>query len=306
MRSHDELAVFKAIVDEGGISAAARSLNLPKATLWRRLNDLETRLGLPLFHRDLKKIVLTSFGLDCYNQAKRVLRETDRLFAIADRAGAPPEGSLHIICPPLLGAMIIEDLAMEFAASMPRVQLHLEEATTILDPRSVSADLVIYATLAPLPDVTVIARKIASLPYVLAAHPSIFGDAASLPAQPQDLLNHDCLGFGAKSRRWSWTLTHHAEPPRVVQYSPRLTTSHLSALRVAVRQGLGIAALPVALCHRAFREGDLLHVLPDWVPEPASLYAVYPHRRTLSPAAASFLDVIVKRIPDLITRTQAA
>lgn len=200
MRSHDELAVFKAIVDEGGISAAARSLNLPKATLWRRLNDLETRLGLPLFHRDLKKIVLTSFGLDCYTQAKRVLRETDRLFAIADRAGAPPEGSLHIICPPLLGAMIIEDLAMEFAASMPRVQLHLEEATTILDPRSVSADLVIYATLAPLPDVTVIARKIASLPYVLAAHPSIFGDAASLPAQPQDLLKHDCLGFGAKSR----------------------------------------------------------------------------------------------------------
>ena len=58
----DDMTVFKATVDHGSASAAGRHLGMPKSTVARRILELETRLGTPLFHRGRQHYVLTSFG----------------------------------------------------------------------------------------------------------------------------------------------------------------------------------------------------------------------------------------------------
>ncbi|MEN2978557.1 LysR family transcriptional regulator [Tistrella bauzanensis] len=256
------------------------------------------RLGVPLFHRDARRFVLTSFGRDCYAQCARAVHETNKLFEMAERAGAAPSGTLHVICPPLLGTLMIERLVAEFAVKAPRVRLHLEETAAIVDPRQVSADLVIYGAFSPLPDLDVVARRILVSPYTLAAHPDVMA-AAGPVTDPGDLARLDCLGFGPVARKWRWTLQRGAET-RVVDFEPRFSTTHLSALIEAVRQGIGVAPVPTGPCVEDFRSGRLVRLLPDWQPPSASIYAIFPDRRSLSTAAAHFLDMIITRVPEIL------
>ncbi|BCH22684.1 LysR family transcriptional regulator [Mesorhizobium sp. L-8-10] len=303
MKGLDELYTFKMVVDCGGISPASRRLNLPKSTLARRLNDLEKRLGVPLFHRGPRQFVLTSFGRECYGQCSRVVRETDRVFEMADRVARMPAGFLHVVCPPLLGTLIVEQLAAEFVDAAPKVRLHLEETAWLLDPRLVSADLVIHAAFEPLPDLDVIARRVASTPYVLVAHPSVLA-GRNAPAEPDDLAEFDCIGFGPKSTAWGWRLRKGKETSRV-EFEPRFSTTQLTALMTAVGRGIGIASVPITLCEQDIRSGELVHVLSEWNPSPADIYAVYPSRRALTVAAEQFLRLIEDRLPRLLGHNEA-
>lgn len=298
MKRLDDLYTFKMVVDCGGISPASRRLNLPKSTLARRLNELEKRLGVPLFHRGPRQFVLTNFGRECYLQCSRVVRETDKVFEMADRAAQTPSGFLHVICPPLLGTLIIEQLAAEFVEAAPKVRLHLEETAWVLDPRLVSADLVIHGAFEPLPDLDVIARRVVSSPYLLVAHPSVLKGRSALQ-DPQELTNFDCIGFGPKSTPWAWRLRRGKETC-LVEFEPRFSTTQLSALIKAAGQGVGIASVPSAMCQDEIRSGQFVHVLSEWSPPAANIYAVYPSRRALTMAAERFLNLIEKRLPQML------
>lgn len=298
MKGLDALYLFKTLVDCGGISAASRRLNLPKSTLARRLNELEERLGLPLVHRG-PRLALTNFGRECYSQCARIVRETDKVFEMADRAMQSPSGSLHIVCPPLLGSQMIEQLSADFSEIAPKVRLHLEETAWLLDPRHVSADLLIYASAEPLPDLDVIARRIVSAPFTLVAHPDQLSQR-NAPANPKELANFDCIGFGPKAAKWAWLLRKGKESYSY-EFEPRFSTSQLSAVATAVRRGLGIAALPQGLCRDDLSSGRLVSILSDWTPKPANIYVVYPSRRALSVAAEMFLKLVEDRIPKLLS-----
>ena len=228
----DDMTVFKATVDHGSASAAGRHLGMPKSTVARRILELETRLGTPLFHRGRQHYVLTSFGKDCYQQCARVVIEAEKVFAMADRQRGTPTGSLHVICPPLIGEMLIDQLAAEFVIAEPHVRLHLDAGMTVFDPRPASADLIIYPTFEPLPNSDVIARRIFTNEYVLAASPQ-FLDGRSL-RDPQALKSFECLGLGSPASEWVWRLKRGREAA-LHRFTPRFTTTQLSALRQAVR-----------------------------------------------------------------------
>jgi DNA-binding transcriptional LysR family regulator len=297
MKGLDELYLFKTIVDCGGISAAGRHLCLPKSTLARRLNELEQRLGMALFHRGPRRFLLTSFGRECYAQSSRMVWEADKVFDMADRARQTPSGSLHLICPPLLGTLVIEQLVAEFMEAAPRVRLHLEETAWIIDPRLASADLIIHGAFEPLPDLDVIARRIVSCPYRLVAHPRIL--QGGVPRVPQELTDFDGIGFGPKTTPWTWRLQRGKESCSVA-FEPRFSSTQLSAVIKAARLGIGIASLPSAVCQEDIDTGRLVAVLEEWAAPSAKIYAVYPSRRTLSMAAERFLELIEKRLPTLL------
>jgi DNA-binding transcriptional LysR family regulator len=302
MRGLDDMYVFKTVVDHGGLSAAGRHLHVPKSTLARRIVELEGRLRAPLFHRGARRFVLTTFGRECYEQCSKVVAEADKVFAMADRIRDVPAGSLHVICPPLLGEVLIEQLAAEFAIAAPEVRLHLEATTSVYDPRSVSADLVIYAAFEKLPDADVVARKIFTSEFALVAHPRALAGAPPI-VTPEALKHFDCLGLGPKSSEWIWRLKHGRET-RMVPFQPRFSTTQLSALRQAARQGLGIAALPLLLCAEDIEHGRLVRVLEGWEPPPVTIFAIYPSGRALTTAARRFLDLMIKRLPHISHRSQ--
>ncbi len=297
MSGLDDMYLFKQVVDHGGLSAAARTLGIPKSTVARRITELETRLGNVLFLRDTKTFVLSNFGAICYEQCTTIAREVDGLLDLADRYRARPTGLLHVICPPVIGGLVIEKLAVEFAVASPQVRLHLEETTGIYDPRTVNADLIIYATSMPLRDATIVARRLATAPYGLVARPDV---VAGRPiATPEDLRGCPLIGMAQRRTESQWQLTRDKEM-ETIRFDPVYSASVPSAVLHAVRAGLGIAALPDALCGAEVTTGSLVRVLPDWSPHPVEIYALYPNGRALTIAARQFVDLLSERLPALM------
>jgi len=290
MQNLDDIHLFRLVNEHGSFSAAGRKLNIAKSTLARRVRALEERLGGPLFHRTGRRFVLTNFGAECLAQCDRIAEETEQLFRLADRARNTPSGFLHIVCPPLLGEQILDQLASQFAARSPEVVLHIDTSTEMLDPRHVTADLIIYPSFDALPDTDIVARKIVEVPYLLVGSPSLFKDGG-MPATPDELTGHPCLGLGNKTARWSWKLKRGSQIRRV-PFKPRLSSSHLATLLHAALFGLGIVALPLPSCQDDLAAGRLVTVLDDWQPPPVQLYALYPSSRTLSKAARLFLKMV--------------
>lgn len=286
----DDLFVFQQIVEHGGLTAAARALGRPKSTLTRRLQMLEKRLGNPLFHRGSRRLSLTAFGRACYQQSMRVSREAEKMFRMAERMSAAPRGALHVAWPAVLGQLVLESIAMDYLSSNPAVTLHVTESNAILNPHSIGADFVLHASFTPLSNLDVVARKIYSAPYLLVAHPVLFEDFA-LPTIPQDLELLPGLGFGPKALHWRWHLQNDAGRIEV-PFKARVTTPELSVLVSATQRGLGVAALPRALCQADLSAQRLHHVLPGWHPRSVHVYALYANGRTLTRAAREFLAQI--------------
>jgi DNA-binding transcriptional LysR family regulator len=298
MNGLDDMYLFRKVVECGGISAAARRLGIAKSTLSRRIGDLETRLGLPLYHRDSRHFGMTNFGSECYQHCVRLANEADKVLALAERTRAHPTGVLHVVCPPVIGAGIVDALAVEFAASVPDVRLHLEETMGIFDPRETLADFVIYPSFTPLPDTSLVARKILTASYVLAARPDVL-EGRPLPKEPSELNDIRCAGLGSRGTEWKWRF-RKGRQIQTHRFAPTFTTTLPSALLQAACQGLGAASLPAALCRRAFEEKLLIPLLEDWAPDPVTIYAIYPSSRTLTTAARQFLNLLLDRLPKVL------
>lgn len=290
--SLDDMYLFRQVVDLGGISAASRALRVPKSTVARRIADLEKQVGTPLFHRRSQGMTLTNFGRELHIRCDQLAEDADHIYDFTDRRRERPSGFLHIIYPPHTGLFLIEPMAADYVREEPAVQLHLEASTGLLDPRSVAADLVFNFAFEPLPDVDIVARRLFSNPFILAAHPDVLKDRR-LPEDPQALRGLPCIGFGPKTSAWAWRLTR-GERSYTHRFDPALSTLQLSALHTAVRRAAGVGAVSRIIVEEEIARGDLVHVLPDWEPPPAVLYAIYPSGRTLTAAARRFMEMTLE------------
>ncbi|KVK87143.1 LysR family transcriptional regulator [Burkholderia cepacia] len=102
-----DLQAFVAVVDSGSMVAAAAKLHLTQPGLTRRVQNLETLLGMPLLERQSKPLKPTAAGRDVYALARNVLGAVDELMA----AGSPdsePSGELRIGVPPFLSELALE------------------------------------------------------------------------------------------------------------------------------------------------------------------------------------------------------
>lgn len=293
MNGLDDMYLFKHVVEAGSISAAARRFHFAKSTLARRITALEDRLGMPLFHRNARGFQLTNFGQACYEKCRTIADQADDIIAMSERMRQSPSGFLHVVCPPLLGSLIVEKFAAEFAVKAPDVHLHLEETTGIYDPRSVQADLVLYPSFQHLPDSTLIARQIFTSQNILVASTDKI-DGAKV-THPEALNNLNCLGLGPRGSDWFWLLTRDKQSIKF-RYEPTFTTTQPTALLQAVRCGLGVARLPELLCREDLSSGRLIQLLPQWKPEPITIYAIFPSRKTMTVAARHFLDLLIERL----------
>lgn len=289
----DDLYLFKQVVDCNGISSASRHLGIAKSTLSRRINALESRLGVKLFHHSPRQFQLTHFGIACYEKCTALVDQTEQIHRMAEQLRAHPAGRLHIICPPMIGSLVIEEIAAEFACLAPEVQLYLEETTGIYDPRSSQADIVIYPAFKPLADSTLVARQFLISSYALVAHPDVLAGKPAL-VHPQDLAGFNCLALGEGTLNGVWELTKEQQISRFY-FKPAFIATQPTALLHAARQGMGIASLPGLLIQDDLQQGKLVPVLPHWQPVPVTFFALHPGNKVITVAARRFLDLLLAR-----------
>lgn len=280
------LADFNLVARHGGFGRAARASGRPKATLSRRVAELESSLQLRLFERGTRVLKLTQEGESLYERTGRLLAELDETAAAIASGGDKPRGLLRISAPLLFCQVAMGKIAAEFALRHPEVRLEITTEDRAVDMVEEGYDLVIRVN--PQPDENLVGRVFLRDRLVVVASPAVNRPADNLPV-PAVL-----RGFGDRSG--AWDLTTPAGKSQLA-VNPILRVSSMIMLRDAVRVGAGVGRLPISLVSYDLAAGSLVHWGDIDGPEIA-LWALYPSRRLLGARVSAFLDHLKEAFPN--------
>ncbi len=190
MNRLENMETFVRVVETGGISAAADKLNIAKSAVSRRLKELESHLGVELFHRTTRKMNLTDTGRSYYQDCVRILDEILETELMTTQAHGTLKGSLRIALPSSFGLMHIGSAINDFLKAHPQIEIDLDFNDREVDLMQEGFDLAIR--IARLSDSSLIARRIAPIQSVICASPA-YVERMGIPKSPEDLINHQCL-----------------------------------------------------------------------------------------------------------------
>ncbi len=268
------MALFVSIVEEGSISAAARALGLPKATLSRQLGEMERRAGMPLLARSTRSLALTDAGRRHYERVRDLVHDARAAQAELQAASHEPSGVFRVSASMAYGQLVIAPKIVAFAALHPALSIELDLRD---EPVKIIADHYDLAVrMGHVQDSELMSRRLAELEVVLVAAPAYIA-RAGLPDTPEALARHDIVVVPAEITRWQID-------GRDVLLRRRFVTSAVSSALTAVLAGLGIARLPLFAVALGLASGEVVRVLPhaDLPRFPAT--ALYP--RSVAPSAA--------------------
>jgi len=278
------LADFNLVARHGGFGKAARATGRPKATLSRRVTELEASLSLRLFERGARHLKLTEEGRALYERTAALLTEVDETAAVIASGAEKPRGRLRISAPLLLSQTAMGKIAAGFALNYPEVRLEITTEDRSVDMIEEGYDLVIRVN--PDPDEALVGRAFLRDRLVVVAGPDLPRPASDQPAPAV------VRGTGSPEI-WNVMTQKGAAKIRI---EPVLFLSSLIMVRDAVRAGVGAARLPISLVSHDLADGTLQH-WGDVVGSEIALWALYPSRRLLSARVSAFLDYLKQAFP---------
>jgi DNA-binding transcriptional LysR family regulator len=174
------LADFNLVARHGGFGKASRASGRPKATLSRRVTDLEAALQLRLFERGARNLKLTEEGRALHERTAALLTELDETAATIAAGGDKPRGRLRISAPLLFSQTAMGRIAAGFALKYPDVRLEVTTEDRAVDMIEEGYDLVIRVS--PDPDENLVGRAFLHDRLVVVASPELLRPAGDLPA----------------------------------------------------------------------------------------------------------------------------
>ncbi|RYX91193.1 MAG: LysR family transcriptional regulator [Bradyrhizobiaceae bacterium] len=279
------LADFNLVARHGGFGRAARAAGRPKATLSRRVAELEAALDLRLFERGARVLKLTEEGRALFERTGALLAELDETATAIASGGAKPRGLLRISAPLLFSQTAMGKIAAGFALTYPEVRLEVTTEDRTVDMIEEGYDLVIRVN--PDPDISLVGRIFLRDRLVVVASPNLARpDGAAVPVVLR----------GSADRRDAWDVVTPRGRSRI-PVDPVLRLSSLIMVRDAVRMGVGAGCLPISLVSHDLAAGMLVTWGDVEGPEIA-LWALYPSRRLLSARVSAFLDYLKDAFPN--------
>lgn len=276
------MALFVRIVEEGSLSAAGRSLGLPKATVSRRLAALEAGIGAPLLTRSTRALSLTDIGRRFFGRVQPIVQEAATAQSEIRAANTEPAGLLRITAPVAFGEGVVAPALLHFLEQHPRIQAELHFSDERVNIVAEGFDLAIR--MGELTDSELISRRLTELAMAVVAAPAYLAERGA-PAEVQDLKRHTAVLTQRSQDHW----TIGGETLRMAW---RISTGSMSVTRDAVRAGLGLAHLPEFFVVRDLAEGALVRVLPDAALPGSVATLLYPRSVVPSPALHRLLDAL--------------
>lgn len=279
------LADFNLVARHGGFGKAARAARRPKATLSRRVAELEAALGVRLFERGARALKLTEEGRALSLRTGQLLLELEETASALSAGGETPRGKLRISAPLLFSQTVMGKIAAQFALTYPEVRLEVTAEDRPVDMIEEGFDLVIRVN--PDPDEQLVGRAFLRDRLVIVASPAL--------ARPPEGEPVPAVVRSAADRS-AWKISD-VEAQEAIDVEPVLTLSSLSMVRDAVRAGVGAGKLPISLVSQDLAHGTLVHWGDVDAPD-ITLWALYPSRRLLSARVSAFLSFLKDAFPN--------
>ncbi len=281
------MALFVRIVEQGSLSAAGRAMGLPKATISRRLALLEQQAGAPLLARSTRSLTLTDAGRRYYERVASIVREAEAAQGELLAGNTEPSGLLRISASVAYGQLVVTPRIVALAARHPRLRIDLSLSDERVNLIADRFDLVIR--MGAVEDSNLIGRHLADLEIVIVASPGYLKRRPA-PSTIAELVEHDAVVVLPE-------LDHWTVEDETVRIRWRMSTGSMSAVRLAVLAGLGMAHVPKFIVAEDLASGAMVQLLA-WASLPRSpATALYPRAATPS-AALRLLLAELKALPD--------
>jgi DNA-binding transcriptional LysR family regulator len=284
----DSMSVIIAIAEAGSLSAASRQLRIPIPTVSRRLSELETRLKTQLFLRSPRHLTLTDAGRSYIEACKRIIEQVNEAEQEASGEYRTPTGDLTVTSPWGLGHLHLLPLSCEFLNVYPDIALRLLLSDRVLNPVENKIDVAIR--IGPLPDSSMIAKRIGSIRVVACASPEYLA-ARGRPHSPEDLSSHDCITVDETGVPRSWKFMRAGDETA----APIRTRLTVNTSEAAIA-GAGIARVMSYKMEAARRIGRLSVVLDAFEKEPLPVHIVYTERKPMPLKLRVFLTWFTPRL----------
>jgi DNA-binding transcriptional LysR family regulator len=282
------LRVFVRIAEAGSFAKAADSLNLPRSSVSKLLQDLEQHLRTKLVERSTRALTITPEGEAYREHALRLLADLDEMDGAAAGARSSPRGRLRVDVGSSLANLIIIPQLPDFRARYPDVELQLGVSDRPVDLIGEGVDCVIRG--GELADTSLIARRLCTLEAVTCATPDYLA-AHGIPQHPNDLEAHTAINyfFPQTGKSYPMLFTRGAETHAIDPIS-KIGVSESTAHTNAVLAGLGIGQIFRFGVSDHIAARRLVPILEDWDQPNAPLHLVYPATRHPSAKLRTFAD----------------
>lgn len=295
IRNLDDLAVFVKVVDCGGFSAAARTLDLAPATVSKQIARLEKAVGARLFERSTRQLRITDEGRAVAERARPALNLLDEAADVASRGIQTLSGTLRITAPVTLGARYLASEIAAFRKQHPQLGFDLRLSDHITDLYNSDLDLAVRA--GQLADSRLISQRLTENRRILVASPGYIRQMGA-PTHPRELVRYQCLLFaypGLRPHRWSLIQNNQDGVAEHVVLSGAMRSDNGEALRTWSRAGLGIALRETWDVAEELRNGDLVRVLSDWAEPAVPIQAVRVQRSPVPRRVSAFVEFLAIR-----------
>lgn len=297
MNRLDSMTAFVQVVELGSFAAAARRLNQSPAMVTTHIRDLEQHLGVRLLNRTTRKISLTEVGRLYYDRTVRLLADLEETEREVNALQVTPRGTLRVNSSPSFGVLQLAPAIARFCARHPEVAVELVLTTRIANLVEDAFDLAVRPQSMPMPDSSLIVRRLAPSWSVVCGAPGYFAQHGT-PATPEDLVSHNCLTLSETPvyGEWhgnDWTLTGPGQDVHEIHVSGNLRANSAASLLAAAIEGQGLIMEPTFAVGAALKDGRLVQVLADYKTPEWSICAVYPPGRHLSAKVRAFVDFLV-------------
>jgi DNA-binding transcriptional LysR family regulator len=288
----DQVAAMRAfvrIVEAGTFTRASALLDMPKPTMTKLVQALETHLQTKLLHRTTRRVTVTPDGAAYYERVVRLLADLDELDGSMTLSQTTPKGKLRIDVSTSLALLVILPALPDFHARYPDIQVDLGVTDRPVDLVGENVDCVVRG--GELTDQSLIARRIGELHFVTCAAPSYL-ERYGEPLHPADFeTEHYVVGYfyagSGRSHRFNFASNgeRHEVSGRYI-----VSVNDGNAFVAAGLAGLGVIQAPSFMVQQQLATGALRPVLAHWTSDLMPLHVVYPPNRHLSSKLRIFVD----------------
>lgn len=279
------LSDFALVAANGGLGKASRASGRSKATLSRRISELEEQLGIRLIERGARGLKLTEAGELLMARTEGPMREVAEAMTAAREGLTAPRGRLRIASPVLFSHVAMGRICADYCAAYPEVTVDLVAADRIVDLVEEQFDVAIRVN--PSPDSNLVGRCFAKDRLVVVAAPSV-----PIPS-PGAIRSVPGIVF-SNFEPTHWNLD---EGRLVLQPVPKLKLSSFLMIRDAAVAGAGVALIPQSIAWDQLARGELV----QWgmvSGADVALWVLHTSRRLPSPKVRAFVEFMCERYPE--------
>lgn len=281
------IRLFIRVVDLCSFSKAATELGIGQPAATKMVARLEAQLGSRLLHRSTRGVTPTEIGVLYYEKCKLIDHHFEEAQSVAALLQSQVQGGLRISTSVAFGRRVLVPLVLRFMKQNPKLQIELSFEDRYVDLVAQGIDVAIR--MGRLADSTLGARYLGINPWVVVGSPAYLAERG-VPRTLEDLAQHDALVYSTVQgdARWLFTGADGKLHPTPVRGT--LRSNNLSALLVAARGDMGLAALPWYVAHESVQSGAVQPVLTDWSLPSQEIHAVFPSPRQVPAKVSSFIE----------------